>query len=59
MVTASPYFETAIRELVYHPQAAEQLEAMSAAERAAARRVIEGMNLPAERRAGLREALKP
>jgi hypothetical protein len=51
------YFESTIRSLAYHPQAAEQLAAMSAAEQATARSVIEGMSLPQERRSRLMAAL--
>ena len=53
-----PYFESAIRTLAYDPQAAEQLTAMTAPDRAAARRVIESMSLPEERRTKLLDALK-
>ena len=53
-----PFFETAIRTLAYHPQAAEQLAAMSATDRDAARGVLQKMtSLPEERRARLLSAL--
>jgi hypothetical protein len=46
-----PFFQNAIRDLACHPQAAEELAAMSEPERAAARNVLEKMaSLPAERR---------
>lgn len=49
-----PFFQSAIRELAYNPQAPEQLAALTPQEQAAARSVIEGMtSLPAERRARL------
>jgi hypothetical protein len=49
-----PFFDSAIRVLAYNPQAPEQLAAMNAQERAAARAVIESMtSLPADRRARL------
>jgi hypothetical protein len=51
------YFESAIRVLAYDPRAAEQLAAMSAAERATARTVIENMTLSGDRRSRLLEAL--
>jgi hypothetical protein len=53
-----PFFQNAIRGLAYELHAAEQLAAMTATERAAARSVIEGMQLPEDRRARLLEALK-
>ena len=53
-----PFFETAIRTLVYDTQAAQQLAAMNASDRAAARRVIEGMSLPDDRRTKLLGMLK-
>ncbi len=52
-----PYFKSAIQTLAYHPQAAEELAAMTGADRAAARGVIESMTLPDDRRARLLEAL--
>jgi hypothetical protein len=52
-----PYFQKAIQNLVYHPQAPEQLAAMTEADRAIARNVIEGMGLPADRRTALLNAL--
>jgi hypothetical protein len=53
-----PFFENAIRTLVYDAQAADQLAMMSASERAAARRVIEEMSsLPNDRRTKLLGAL--
>jgi len=53
-----PFFENAIRTLAYHPQAADQLAAMSASEREAARGVLQKMtSLPQERRAQLLSAL--
>lgn len=55
-----PFFQTAIRSLAYHPQAAEQLAAMNPTERAAARSVIETMSrLPEDRRTRLMDVLKP
>ncbi len=49
-----PFFQSAIRELAYNPQALEQLAAMAPQERAAARAVIENMtSLPADRRSRL------
>ena len=50
------FFKEAIRTLAYHPQAAEQLAAMSARERAAAAPILEALKLPADRRARLLEA---
>jgi hypothetical protein len=47
-----------MRTLAYDPQAAGQLAAMTVTERAAARRVIETMSLPEERRTKLLDALK-
>jgi hypothetical protein len=52
------YFQGAVRSLAYHPQAAEQLAAMSMAERAVARGVIETMPLAEDRRARLLDLLK-
>jgi hypothetical protein len=53
-----PFFQNAIRDLAYHPQAAEELAAMSEPERAAARNVLEKMSsLPAERRTELLQAV--
>jgi len=40
-----PFFQNAVRSLAYDPQAAEQFAAMTAADRAAARSVIETMSL--------------
>jgi hypothetical protein len=54
-----PFFQSAIRALAYHPQAAEQLTAMNPTERAAARSVIETMSLPEDRRARLLDVLAP
>ena len=46
-----PFFQSAIRQLVYNPQASEQLAALAPPERTAARAVIENMtSLPADRR---------
>ncbi len=53
-----PYFQSAMRSLAFHPQAVEQIAAMTLAERAAARSAIEMMSLPDDRRARLLEALK-
>jgi hypothetical protein len=53
-----PFFQSAIRSLAYDAQAAEQLAALSVAERATARDVIATMNLPGDRRARLLDALK-
>jgi len=52
-----PFFESAIRALAYHPQAAEQLAAMTPEDRATARSVIATMSLPADRRARLLDVL--
>jgi len=52
------YFESAIQSLAYHPQAADQLAAMSVSERATARSVIQRMELPQDRRSSLLAALK-
>jgi len=52
-----PFFESAIRTLAYHPQAAERLATMSPADRTAARSVIETMSLPEPRRTRLLDAL--
>ena len=54
-----PFFQSAVRSLAHEPHGADQLAAMSAADRAAARSVIETMRLPDDRRATLLEALKP
>jgi hypothetical protein len=51
------YFESVVRSLAYHPQAAEQLAAMTTAQQTTARGVIEGMSLPADRRSRLMAAL--
>jgi hypothetical protein len=53
-----PFFENTVRMLVGDPQAAEQLAAMTVADRAAARSVIETMSLPEDRRARLLDVLK-
>lgn len=53
-----PFLESAIRSLAYHPQAAEQLAAMTPSERATARNVIERMDLAQDRRARLLDVLK-
>ena len=53
-----PYFQSAVRSLAYHHQAAEQFGAMNATDRVAARKVIETMNLPEDRRANLLSVLK-
>ena len=52
-VRHQPFFQSAIRSLAHYPQAAEQLAAMTPADRAAARSVIETMSLPEDRRARL------
>jgi hypothetical protein len=52
-----PFFKQAVEKLAYHPQAAEQLAAMAASERASARPILEAMNLPADRRSRLLGAL--
>ena len=52
-----PFFQSAIQTLAYHPQAVEQLAALSPADRTAARSVIEPMSLPEPRRATLLKAL--
>ncbi len=51
-----PFFKQAIQNLAHHPQAAEQLAAMAAPERAAAVPILESMNLSTDRRARLLEA---
>jgi hypothetical protein len=51
-----PFFRQAIQNLAHHPQAAEQLAAMAATERAAAVPILESMNLSVDRRARLLEA---
>jgi len=53
-----PFFENAVRMLVHDPQAAEELAAMTGADRAAARSVIETMSLSEDWRARLLEVLK-
>jgi hypothetical protein len=53
-----PFFQSVVRDLAYHPQAAEQLAAMTAPDRAAARSVIESMPLPEDRRTRLLDLLK-
>ena len=53
-----PFFETAIQNLVHDAQAAQQLAAMKAADRAAARRIIERMPLADDRRTKLLGMLK-
>ena len=53
-----PFFETAIQNLVHDTQAAQQLAAMNAADRAAARRIIERMPLTDDRRTKLLGMLK-
>ena len=52
-----PFFESAIRALAYHPQAAEQLAALPPEDRATARSIIASMNLPADRRTRLLDML--
>jgi hypothetical protein len=52
-----PFFENAIRTLAYDSRATEQLAALTASERATARRVIEGMSLPADHRTKLLSSL--
>jgi hypothetical protein len=52
------YFQGLVRSLAYHPQAAEQLAAMTVAERAVARGVFETMRLTEDRRAQLLDLLK-
>lgn len=53
-----PFFQSAIRSMANDPQAAEQLAAMTATDRAAARSVIETMSLGEDRRARLLDALR-
>jgi hypothetical protein len=53
-----PFFQSAVRSLAWDSQAAEQLAAMSAPERATARTVIEAMELPEDRRTRLLDMLK-
>jgi len=48
-----PYFENAIRSIAWDVQGSSQLVALSEAEQATARKVIEGMKLPDDRRASL------
>ena len=48
-----PFFENAVRALEHDPQATEQLAAMTPTQRAAARKVIEGMSLPDDKRTKL------
>ncbi|HKQ40448.1 MAG TPA: hypothetical protein VJ063_20425 [Verrucomicrobiae bacterium] len=48
-----PFFENAVRTLAYESQAAEQLAAMNSKDRLAARKVIEGMSLPDDKRTKL------
>ncbi|HEX5222386.1 MAG TPA: hypothetical protein VFZ59_22725 [Verrucomicrobiae bacterium] len=48
-----PYFEGAVRAMAWDAQTASQLAALSETERATARKVIEGMKLPEDRRASL------
>ena len=52
------FFKSAIQSLAWHPQAAEQLASMSLTDRTAARSVLEGMSMPADRRSRLLEALR-
>jgi hypothetical protein len=53
-----PFFQSAIRQLAYAPQAPEQLAALTSDERALARPVIENMtSLPADRRGRLLASL--
>jgi hypothetical protein len=47
------FFEAIIERVAYHPQAGQQLSAMTPAERARARRVIESMTMADDRRASL------
>jgi len=54
-----PCYESVIRTLAYHPQAAEQIAAMNPQERAAALNLAETMEIPVDRRARLLDALKP
>lgn len=53
-----PFFQNAVQNLAYESQAAEQLAALTGQEREAARRAIEGMSLPADRKVSLLNALK-
>ena len=48
-----PYFESAIRAMAWDSQTSSQLAALSETERATARKVIEAMKLPEDRRASL------
>jgi hypothetical protein len=52
-----PFFEGAVRSLAWDPQSNDQLAAMNETEKAAARKVIEGMTLPDDRKARLLGAL--
>lgn len=55
-----PFFQSAIRQLAYNPEAANQLAALAPQERTAARAVIENMtSLPADRRVRLLTGLTP
>jgi hypothetical protein len=53
----TPFFESAVKSMAWHPQAAEQLIALAGSERALARSVIEGMKLPEAQRTRLLDAL--
>jgi hypothetical protein len=53
-----PFLQHAVQNLAYDSQAAEQLAALSADERAAARDIIAKMSIPEDRRAKLIDALK-
>jgi hypothetical protein len=48
-----PFFRKAIETLAWHPQASEQLAAMTDADRAAALNVIKSLDMPEDRRARL------
>jgi hypothetical protein len=53
-----PFFNSAIQSIAHDPHAADQLAALSGAEREAARAIIESMRLANDRRARLLDVLK-
>jgi hypothetical protein len=55
----TPFFRSAMETLAWHPQAAEQLAAMTEPDRRAALGVIESLKLPDDRREALLSILKP
>ena len=52
-VRRQPFFENAIRDIAWDTQTSPQLAGLSESERAIARKVIEGMKLPEDRRTTL------